>query len=162
MKAHGKARMIGDNLNTDQLYPTRYVNTSDPREMAKHCMEDYDKTFIDRIEPGDIITAGKNFGCGSSREHAPRSIKAAGISCVIAKGFSRIFYRNAINIGLPIVMCAEAVEEASEGDELTVDFDDGIITNERIKKIYRVPQYPEFLQEIIQCGGLMAKIDKSR
>lgn len=162
MKFSGMARVAGDDLDTDQMYPTKYVNLTDTAQMALHCMENYDETFIRRIHKGDIIVAGKNFGCGSSREHAPLSIKGAGISCVVAKSFSRIFYRNAINIGLPIVTCEKLYEDIEEGDLLTIDMDEGMIENHRSQKHYEVTPFPEFLQEIIKNGGLMGNISHRR
>lgn len=162
MRLEGKARKAGDNVDTDQMYPSRYTSTSEPEEMARHCMEDYDPGFISRMEQGDLIVAGVNFGCGSSREHAPKSIRAAGFSCVIAKSFSRIFYRNSINIGLPILVCPEAVDDCMDGDEIVVDLEQGRIRNRRLDKEYRVPPFPEFLQSILEEGGLMARIRKNR
>ena len=162
MRLEGKARKVGDNVDTDQMYPSRYTSTSEPEEMAEHCMEGYDPDFLSRMERGDLIIAGVGFGCGSSREHAPRSIKAAGFSCVIAKSFSRIFYRNSINIGLPILVCPEAVDDCMEGDGLTVDLDLGKIINRRAEKEYQVPPFPEFLQSILREGGLMEKIRNNR
>ena len=156
----GMARIVGDNVDTDQMYPSRYTSTSEPEEMAQHCMEDYDPGFLDRMKKGDLIIAGANFGCGSSREHAPKSIKAAGFSCVIAKSFSRIFYRNAINIGLPILVCPEAVDDCLEGDELTVALEEGSILNKRLNKEYRVQPFSAFLQGIMAEGGLMGRIRK--
>lgn len=160
MKIEGMARKVGDNVDTDQMYPSRYTSTSDPEEMAKHCMEDYDPGFLGRMEKGDLIIGGINFGCGSSREHAPKSVKAAGFSCVIAKSFSRIFYRNSINIGLPILVCPEAVDDCMEGDELEVDLEQGRVLNRRLHKEYKVPPFPAFLQNIMTEGGLMGRIRK--
>lgn len=164
MKARGKVFRYKDNVDTDVIIPARYLNTSVPEELAKHCMEDIDKDFVNNVKPGDIIVADKNFGCGSSREHAPIAIKASGISCVIASTFARIFYRNSINIGLPIIECEEAVKGISAGDVVSVDFDTGIITNETTGKTFKGEPYPEFMQNIIKAGGLIpyinAKADK--
>ena len=134
MNANGTAIKYGDNIDTDVIIPARYLNTSDPRELASHCMEDIDKAFMQKVRPGDVMVGGKNFGCGSSREHAPIAIKESGISCVVAATFARIFYRNAINIGLPIVECPEASEKIQDGDEISVDFDTGVITKKTRKK----------------------------
>ena len=150
----------GDNVDTDVIIPARYLNSSDPKELATHCMEDIDKEFVDRVNVGDIIVANKNFGCGSSREHAPIAIKAAGVSCVIAETFARIFYRNAINIGLPIVECPEAAQGISLGDEVEVDFDSGIITNKTTGKQFQGQAFPPFMQKIIDCGGLVNYINE--
>lgn len=160
MNAHGIAHRYGDNVDTDVIIPARYLNTSDHDELASHCMEDIDKEFSQKIKKGDIITAGANFGCGSSREHAPIAIKASGISCVIASTFARIFYRNAINIGLPILECPEAAEKISDKDELSVDFDSGIITNITKSEQYRAEPFPDFIKEIIDSGGLLASLKK--
>ena len=162
MRFEGAARMVGDDLNTDQMYPTRYTSITDEAEMGRHCMEDYDATIITRMNKGDIIVAGSGFGCGSSREHAPKSIKAAGFSCVIAKSFSRLFYRNAINIGLPIVVCVEAVDECREGDRLVVDLARGVLANENLNKSYEITPFPAFIQEIMNSGGLIGRIRKER
>ncbi len=158
METRGKAFLYPDNVDTDVIIPARYLNTADARELAAHCMEDIDKTFVERVECGDVIVAGFNFGCGSSREHAPLVIKTAGVGCVIAKSFARIFYRNAINIGLPILECAEAAAEISEGDKICVDFDSGLITNETTGKTYHAQPFPEFIQNIIKKGGLLASL----
>lgn len=152
MKLNGKAVCYGDNIDTDVIIPARYLNTSDPVELAKHCMEDIDKDFLLKIQPGDIIAAGSNFGCGSSREHAPLAIKTAGISCVVAKSFARIFYRNAINIGLPIIVCDA---EIHTGDQLVVDLSEGVLVNETTGEKASFPSFPPFLQGIIEAGGLM-------
>ncbi len=152
MQLTGNAVCYGDHVDTDVIIPARYLNTSDPKELAAHCMEDIDPGFIRKIKPGDIIVAGQNFGCGSSREHAPLAIKTAGISCVIAKSFARIFYRNAINIGLPIVVCDG---NFSEGDRLTVDLSAGSIQNHTTGESFAFPPFPAFLQKIIEAGGLM-------
>ena len=144
MKANGKVIKYGDNIDTDVIIPARYLNTTDHKELASHCMEDIDKEFVNKVQDGDIMVGGANFGCGSSREHAPIAIKASGISCVIAKDFARIFYRNAINIGLPILECAEASEDIDEGNEVEVDFDTGVITNKTKNKTYQAVAFPEF------------------
>ena len=156
--AHGKAFVFGDDVNTDVILPGKYLNVTDPVELASHCMESEDPEFTAKAQPGDIMIAGKNFGCGSSREHAPLSIKYLGISCVIAKTFARIFYRNAINIGLAIMECPEASEKIEAGDEVAVDFDTGVITNITKNETYQSNPFPEFIKEIIQAGGLMASI----
>ncbi|WP_303803794.1 3-isopropylmalate dehydratase small subunit [Ruminococcus flavefaciens] len=158
MKYTGNAIKYGDNVDTDVIIPARYLNTSDHRELASHCMEDIDKTFVSRVKQGDIMVAGQNFGCGSSREHAPIAIKASGISVVIAKSFARIFYRNAINIGLAIVECPEAAEGISEGDNVEADLDNGIIRNITTGREYKTAPFPEFVQKIIENGGLMQAI----
>lgn len=160
MKYTGNVIKYGDNVDTDVIIPARYLNTSDHAELASHCMEDIDKTFVKRVKIGDIMAAGQNFGCGSSREHAPIAIKASGISLVIAKSFARIFYRNAINIGLAIVECPEAAEEISEGDIVEADLDNGIIRNITTGKEYTTAPFPEFIQKIIANGGLMDSIAK--
>lgn len=158
MKYEGNVIKYKDNVDTDVIIPARYLNTSDHAELASHCMEDLDKTFVTRVQQGDIITAGFNFGCGSSREHAPIAIKASGISLVIAKSFARIFYRNSINIGLAIVECPEAVDGISEGDRVEADLDNGIIRNLTTGKEYRTEPFPEFVQKIIENGGLINSI----
>ena len=155
MKYTGNIIKYGDNVDTDVIIPARYLNTSDHRELAAHCMEDLDTTFVSRVKPGDIIAAGYNFGCGSSREHAPIAIKASGISLVIAKNFARIFYRNAINIGLAIVECPEAAEALAEGDAVEADLDNGIIRDITTGQEFRTEPFPEFIQRIIESGGLM-------
>lgn len=155
MKLEGTVIKYGDNIDTDVIIPARHLNVSEPAELAKHCMEDIDKTFTERVKPGDIMVGGANFGCGSSREHAPIAIKASGISCVIAKDFARIFYRNSINIGLPILECPEASEDIAEGDEVTVDLASGTIENKTKKKTYHAVAFPEFMQGIINAGGLI-------
>ncbi|MCI8634691.1 MAG: 3-isopropylmalate dehydratase small subunit [Eubacterium sp.] len=160
--AQGTVFKYGDNVDTDVIIPARYLNSSDPKELAEHCMEDIDKDFVNKVKEGDIIVATKNFGCGSSREHAPIAIKAAGVSCVIAETFARIFYRNAINIGLPIIECAEAAREIAAGDEVEVDFDTGVITDKTTGKVYQGQAFPEFMQKIIDCGGLVNYIVKKR
>ncbi len=159
--AKGKVFRFGDNVDTDVIIPARYLNSSDPKELALHCMEDIDKDFVKNVKEGDIIVADKNFGCGSSREHAPIAIKAAGVSCVIAETFARIFYRNAINIGLPIVECPEAAKEIKAGDTVSVDFDSGIITDETTGKTFKGQAFPEFMQKIIDCGGLVNYINEN-
>ena len=158
MKANGKVIKYGDNIDTDVIIPARYLNTTDHKELASHCMEDIDKEFVNKVKDGDIMVGGANFGCGSSREHAPIAIKASGISCVIAKDFARIFYRNAINIGLPILECAEASEDIDEGNEVEVDFDTGVITNKTKNKTYQAVAFPPFMQDIINAGGLIEQI----
>lgn len=154
MKAKGRVFKYGDNVDTDVIIPARYLNTSDHKELAMHCMEDIDKDFVKNVQEGDIIVANKNFGCGSSREHAPIAIKASGISCVIASTFARIFYRNSINIGLPILECDEAVKAINSGDELEVDFTTGVITNLTKNEKYQGEAFPEFMQNIIDKNGL--------
>lgn len=158
MNAHGNAIKYGNHIDTDVIIPARYLATQDERELASHCMEDIDKSFITRVKLGDIMVAGQNFGCGSSREHAPIAIKAAGISCVIAKGFARIFYRNSINIGLAILECEDAAERIAECDEITVDFDTGVITNITKNESYKAQPFPDFIKEMISKGGLMKSI----
>lgn len=160
MKYTGKAWKYRADVNTDEIIPARYLNVSEPSELAKHCMEDIDKDFMKKIKSGDIIVAEKNFGCGSSREHAPIAIKAANISCVIAKSFARIFYRNAINIGLPIMESAEAVDNIKEGDEIEVDFIAGKILNKSTGKEFTAEPFPPFMQELINAGGLMEYVSK--
>ena len=158
MEAKGRVFKFGDNVDTDVIIPARYLNSSDPAELAKHCMEDIDADFVKKVSKGDIIVANKNFGCGSSREHAPIVIKESGISCVIAKTFARIFYRNAINIGLAILECPEASEKIDSGDEVAIDFDTGVITNLTKGETYQANPFPDFIKKIIQAGGLMADI----
>jgi len=158
MKFNGTAHRYGRDVDTDVIIPARYLNTSVPEELAKHCMEDLDSEFVSRVEFGDILVAEENFGCGSSREHAPISIKAAGVSVVIAKSFARIFYRNAINTGLPIMEAPEAVDGISAGDQVTVDVDAGIIINETTGKTFRAQPFPPFIKEIIERGGLIASV----
>ena len=155
MNAHGTARTYGDNVDTDVIIPARYLNTADHRELAAHCMEDLDPDFVKNVHPGDILVGGQNFGCGSSREHAPIAIKAAGISCVIAKAFARIFYRNAINIGLAILECPEASVRIAAGDEISVDFDTGLIQNLTKIETYQAEPFPDFIKDIIRKGGLL-------
>lgn len=158
METKGKVFRYGDNVDTDVIIPARYLNTPDANELAKHCMEDLDSTFVDRVQKGDVIVAGWNFGCGSSREHAPLVIKTCGTGCVIAKSFARIFYRNAINIGMPILECEQAADEIGEGDIVRVDFDSGIITDLTTGKTYHAQPFPPFIQNIIQKGGLLASL----
>ena len=158
--ACGKVFKFGDNVDTDVIIPARYLNSSDPKELAQHCMEDIDADFVKKVSPGDLIVATKNFGCGSSREHAPLAIKAAGVSCVIAETFARIFYRNAINIGLPIIECPEAAKDIADGDEVEVDFDSGRITNKTKGTTYQGQAFPPFMQKIIDCGGLVNYINQ--
>ncbi|MBR3024794.1 MAG: 3-isopropylmalate dehydratase small subunit [Oscillospiraceae bacterium] len=158
MKYEGTVIKYGDNVDMDVIIPARYLNTSDRKELASHCMEDLDTSFTGRVKAGDIMVAGQNFGCGSSREHAPIAIKESGISIVIAKSFARIFYRNAINIGLGIVECPEAAAEISEGDEVVADMDAGVITNKTTGKQYKTAPFPEFVQKIIENGGLVKSI----
>ena len=155
MKACGKVHKYGDNVDTDVIIPARYLNTANMEELAQHCMEDIDIDFAKNVKKGDIMVAKANFGCGSSREHAPASIKASGISCVIAKSFARIFYRNAINIGLPIIECEEASEKIEAGDEVEIDFDSGVITNKTKNETYQGQSFPEFLIKIINTNGLL-------
>jgi 3-isopropylmalate/(R)-2-methylmalate dehydratase small subunit len=151
----GRAIKYGNNVDTDVIIPARYLNTTDPKELAAHCMEDLDPEFKNKVRPGDIIVAGANFGCGSSREHAPIAIKASGISCVIAETFARIFFRNAINIGLPIVECPKAARDIKDGDQVAVDLTTGEITNLTTGKVYKAPPFPPFMQELIKLGGLV-------
>ena len=158
MNAHGTVHKYGDHVDTDVIIPARYLNTQSHQELAAHCMEDIDKTFITKVKDGDIMAAGANFGCGSSREHAPIAIKASGISCVIAASFARIFYRNAINIGLAILECPAASEGIDDGDEVTVDFDTGIITNVTKNETYQAEPFPPFIKDMIAKGGLMASL----
>ncbi|MBQ8921681.1 MAG: 3-isopropylmalate dehydratase small subunit [Oscillospiraceae bacterium] len=160
MKYEGAAICYGDHVDTDVIIPARYLNTGDPAELAKHCMEDLDPGFTGRVSPGDILVAGENFGCGSSREHAPIAIKASGISVVIAKSFARIFYRNAINIGLAIAECPEAAAAIAEGDRIEADFDRGVIRNLTTGAEFRTEPFPPFIQQIIENGGLVASIAK--
>ncbi|MBK1810521.1 3-isopropylmalate dehydratase small subunit [Clostridium sp. YIM B02505] len=158
MKARGKVFKYGDNVDTDVIIPARYLNTSDFKELAAHCMEDIDGDFVNKVNHGDIMVASKNFGCGSSREHAPIAIRESGISCVIASTFARIFYRNAINIGLPILECEEAVAGIDAGDEVEIDFNDGVIKNLTKQEEYKAEPFPEFMQEIIKNNGLVGYI----
>ncbi|HZJ84889.1 MAG TPA: 3-isopropylmalate dehydratase small subunit [Syntrophomonadaceae bacterium] len=155
MNLKGKVYKFGADIDTDAIIPARYLNTTDPKELAKHCMEDADPTFPSKVEAGDIIVADKNFGCGSSREHAPIAIKAAGVSCVVAKSFARIFYRNSINIGLPILECPQGIDAINEGDEIEVDLVRGLVKNLRTGEEYEATPFPEFMQNIMAEGGLI-------
>ena len=160
MNAKGKVFKYGDNVDTDVIIPARYLNIADPKELSTHAMEDIDADFVKNMHPGDIVVATRNFGCGSSREHAPLCIKTAGIAVVIAKSFARIFYRNSINIGLPIMECPEAVDAIEAGDTVQVDFDTGVITDETNGKVFHAEPFPPFIQNIISAGGLMKAIQK--
>ena len=160
--AHGSVFKYGDNVDTDVIIPARYLNSSDPKELATHCMEDIDKDFVKNVKAGDIIVANKNFGCGSSREHAPISIKAAGVSCVIAETFARIFYRNSINIGLPIIECPEAAKAIEAGDEVEIDFDSGKIYDRTKGTEFQGQPFPEFMQKLIAAGGLVKYTNSKR
>ena len=162
MEVYGKVFKYGNNVDTDVIIPARYLNTSEAKELAMHCMEDIDKDFVVNVEEGDIIVADKNFGCGSSREHAPIAIKASGVSCVIAQTFARIFYRNAINIGLPILECESAARAIKSGDKVSVNFVTGVIKNLTKNEEYQAEPFPEFMQEIINCGGLVQRIKKQQ
>lgn len=155
MKVRGKVFKYGDNIDTDVIIPARFLTTADPELLKVHCMEDLDSDFVNKVEAGDIIVAGKNFGCGSSREHAPVAIKASGISCVIAGDFARIFYRNSINMGLPILECKEAVEGIDMGDEVEVDFEEGLIIDKTKDLVFKAKPFPPFIQKIIDAGGLV-------
>lgn len=158
MNAKGFVHKYGDNVDTDVIIPARYLNTQNARELADHCMEDIDKTFITRVQAGDIMVGGENFGCGSSREHAPLAIKSCGVKCVIAPSFARIFYRNSINIGFPIMECPEAAADIKAGDQIDVDFATGKIVNQTTGKTYQAAPFPEFINGIIDNGGLMASL----
>ncbi|CDD62615.1 3-isopropylmalate dehydratase small subunit [Clostridium sp. CAG:505] len=158
MKANGRVHKYGDNIDTDVIIPARHLNTANHKELASHCMEDIDTEFVHKVKDGDIMVGGWNFGCGSSREHAPIAIKESGISCVIAKTFARIFYRNAINIGLAILECEEASDKIQDGDEVAIDFDTGIITNVTRNETYQALPFPDFIKEIIAKGGLFNSI----
>ncbi len=160
MNAKGRVHKYGDNVDTDVIIPARHLNTQDHAELASHCMEDIDAEFVNKVKTGDIMVAGNNFGCGSSREHAPVAIKASGISCVIAATFARIFYRNSINIGLPILECPEASSRIEDGDEVSIDFDTGIITNVTKDETYQAMPFPDFIKEIMADGGLMNNLRK--
>ena len=162
MNAKGTVHKYGNNIDTDVIIPARYLNTQDHKELASHCMEDIDKEFVHKVQEGDIMVGGENFGCGSSREHAPIAIKASGVSCVIASTFARIFYRSAINIGLPILECPEASKGIEAGDEVSVDFDSGVITNVTKGETYQAQPFPEFIQNIIRSGGLMSSIKEKQ
>ena len=157
--AKGTVFKYGDNVDTDVIIPARYLNITDAKELSKHCMEDIDKDFVNKVKEGDVIVADKNFGCGSSREHAPLVIKTSGVSCVIAKSFARIFYRNAINIGLPIIECEEAAENIKAGDVVSIDFDTGVITDDTTGKSFQGQAFPEFMQKIIDSEGLINYIN---
>lgn len=161
MKAKGRVFKYGDNIDTDLIIPARYLNTSDPNELKKYCMEEVDKDFASNVKPGDIIVGQKNFGCGSSREHAPIAIKGCGVSCVIAETFARIFYRNSFNIGLPIIESPEAAKNIENGDEVEVDFNTGLITNITKNESYQGQPYPEFIQKIVQSEGLVNYVKNS-
>ena len=158
MQTKGHVFKYPDNVDTDVIIPARYLNTPDANELARHCMEDIDASYVEKVKPGDVMVAGWNFGCGSSREHAPLVIKTCGTGCVIAKSFARIFYRNAINIGLPILECEQAADEIDPGDEVSVDFDTGVITDSTTGKTYQAAPFPEFIQNIIAKGGLLASL----
>ena len=158
MNAHGIVHKYGDHVDTDVIIPARYLNTQSHQELASHCMVDIDADFVNKVKEGDIMVAGWNFGCGSSREHAPLVIKTCGTGCVIAKSFARIFYRNAINIGMPILECEEAADEINAGDEVAIDFDTGVITNVTTGKTYQAEPFPAFIQNIIAKGGLLASL----
>ena len=156
MQTEGKVFKYPDNVDTDVIIPARYLNTPDAQELAKHCMEDIDTAFASAVKPGEIMVAGRNFGCGSSREHAPLAIKTCGVACVIAATFARIFYRNALNIGLPILECPEAAQAIQAGDTVSVDFDTGVITDETTGKSFQGEPFPPFMQDLIAAGGLAA------
>ena len=158
MKTQGKVFKYPDNVDTDVIIPARYLNTSNAQELAKHCMEDIDPNYVNQVTPGDVMVAGWNFGCGSSREHAPLVIKTCGTGCVIAKSFARIFYRNAINIGMPILECEAAADEIQAGDQVSIDFDTGVISDLTTGKTYQAEPFPAFIQNIIQKGGLLASL----
>lgn len=160
MKMRGKVHKYGSNVDTDVIIPARYLNTSDPKELAEHCMEDLDPDFVKKVRPGDVIVAEENFGCGSSREHAPISIKASGVSCVVAKTFARIFYRNAINIGLPILQCPEAVDATAYGHELEIDTASGTILNLTTGETFKAMPFPEFMQNLMSAGGLIPYVQQ--
>jgi len=160
MKLRGNVWRFGDDVDTDRIIPARYLNTSDPKELAKHCMEDEDPAFASKVRPGDIIVADKNFGCGSSREHAPIALKAAGVALIIARSFARIFYRNAFNMGLPILECAEAVDAAANGDVIEADMDTGEIRNVTKGQSFKARPVPPFMQELVNAGGLLESIKK--
>lgn len=162
MKAQGIVHKYGDNVDTDVIIPARYLNVADMNELANHCMEDIDADFVNKVNAGDIMVGGENFGCGSSREHAPAVIKASGIACVIAKTFARIFYRNSINIGLPILECPEASDAIAAGDKVSVDFDTGVITNESKGETYQALPFPDFIKDIMAKGGLMKSLTEGK
>lgn len=158
MRAHGHVFKYGDNVDTDVIIPARYLNIHDPEELASHCMEDIDADFVNKVKVGDIVVAGENFGCGSSREHAPATLKTCGVSCVIATTFARIFYRNAINIGLPILECSEASQKIEDGDTVEIDFNTGIISNITKNETYQALPFPDFIKDMIAKGGLLNSI----
>lgn len=158
MDAKGRVHKYGNNVDTDVIIPARYLNIHDPQELASHCMEDIDADFVKKVKAGDIVVAGENFGCGSSREHAPATLKTCGVSCVIATTFARIFYRNSINIGLPILECAEASQKIEDGDQVEIDFNTGIITNVTKKETYQALPFPDFIKDMIAKGGLLNSI----
>ena len=158
MNAKGRVFKYGDNVDTDVIIPARYLNIADPKELATHAMEDIDAEFVHKMQPGDIVVATRNFGCGSSREHAPLVLRENGVSCVIASSFARIFYRNAINIGLPILECEAAANDIDDGDIVSVDFDTGVITNETKGETYQAAAFPPFIQSIIKAGGLLKSL----
>ncbi len=160
MKAEGRVHKYGNNIDTDVIIPARYLNTANHKELASHCMEDIDKDFVNKVNAGDIMVAGANFGCGSSREHAPIAIKESGVSCVIAKTFARIFYRNSINIGLPILECPAASEGIEDGDEVVIDFDSGVIENKTKGESYKAQPFPQFIKDIINANGLLSSLKK--
>ena len=160
MNAKGTVHKYGDDVNTDVIIPARYLNTASHQELAAHCMEDIDRDFVKKVQPGDIVVALKNFGCGSSREHAPIALKASGVSCVIASTFARIFYRNSINIGLPILECPEAAQAIAAGDSVSVDFDSGVITDETTGQTFQAHPFPPFIKNIIASGGLLNSLSK--
>ena len=155
MTRNGQAWVYGDHVDTDAIIPARYLMTSDPAELAAHCMEDIDESFAASVQAGDIVVAGENFGCGSSREHAPVALKACGVACIVAKSFARIFFRNAINIGLPVLVCPEAAEEAQTGHRIEMDLEGGLITNGSLDRTYRAEPYPAFMMELVRSGGLV-------
>ncbi|MBP3853078.1 MAG: 3-isopropylmalate dehydratase small subunit [Erysipelotrichaceae bacterium] len=162
MKSKGHVLKYGDNIDTDVIIPARYLNSFDAKELASHAMVDIDPTFVERVQPGDIMVAGKNFGCGSSREHAPLCLKTAGVSCVIAESFARIFYRNSINIGFAILECEQAAKEIKEGDEVEIDFDTGVIVDHTTGKEYKAQPFPPFLQKMIEANGLVNYVNEKR
>lgn len=162
MNAHGTAFKYGDNVDTDVIIPARYLNTPDPKELAAHCMEDIDANFVKAVRPGDVLVAGRNFGCGSSREHAPIAIKASGVACVIAASFARIFYRNALNVALPILECPEAASAIAAGDAVSVDFETGRIVDETTGRAFTAEPFPPFMRELIAAGGLAAYFSRKR
>ena len=162
MNIKGSVHKFGDNVDTDVIIPARYLNTSDPKELASHCMEDIDAAFSNKVKDGDIIAAGKNFGCGSSREHAPIAIKASGVKCVIAASFARIFYRNALNIALPILECPEAAGNIAAGDVVSVDFTTGAIRNETSGRIFKAEPFPPFMRDLMEAGGLIEYMKRAR